>query len=322
VLSSRSFNATSAAQRAGLRRPAAAALVLIMGTGLACAGTPPELELIHAWSVEGPDNFQPSALALRDGVLLTVSDKHSDTIFRVDLGVDVARCVPAVHFTGPEPLPRNGWLDLEAIVPAPDGGFYLASEEGARLLHVPAGGGAAKWVTPDMRPMGAADGLMVKHNAYCEGLALLDGGRFLVAAEREPRGLLEISGEGDPVRVRSQLMETTHLPVPGGRNVDFADLFGWHGRMFALARNQHLVVELVRESDGAWREGEAWSFAATECAAAYRFEEETFGLTEGLAIDDHTITIVIDNGNTPRLGRKNDTRPWLFAFRNAIEAAD
>jgi hypothetical protein len=302
-----------------LRTPLAACMAGAMVAGAAIADVV-ELERAGAWSVEGPDNLQPSGLALRDGILFSVSDKHSDTIFRVEMAGGTARYVPAVSFTGPEPLPRNGWLDLEALVALPDGGFILASEEGVRLLHVPAGGGPASWITPDLRPAGEPAGLLVHHNARNEGLALLGEDRFLVAAEREPRGLLEIVGRGQPVGVCAQELAASRFPIDPGRRPDFADLFLWRGRVFALARNQHLVVELVREAaTGLWREGDgAWSYASTENSAEFGYGRTEFGLGEGLAIDDELIYIVVDNGTEARAARPNDRRPWLWAFRNAI----
>jgi hypothetical protein len=304
----------------GLRARLVACLAGAGLTVAAGAATAVDLERVNAWSVEGPDNLQLSGLALRDGVLFTVSDKHSDTVFRVEMSGQTARCVPAVSFTGPDPLPLHGWLDLEAIVPASDGGFILASEEAVRLLRVPAGGGVATWITPDLRPEGQVVGLFARHNAHNEGLVLLGEDWFLVAAEREPRGLVEIVGRGLPVRVCAQEMNSSKFPVDAGRKVDFADLFRWRGRVFALARNQHLVVELVRKvADGSWREGDtAWSYAATENSPAFGYGGTPFGLAEGLAIDDELIYIVVDNGGEARAGRPDDRRPWLWGFRNVL----
>lgn len=286
--------------------------------GAAAGAEPAGLELLSAWSVEGPDNFQPSGLAWRDGVLYVVSDKHSDTIFRVEWDGAVARCVPAVTFRGPWPLPGSGWLDLEAIVAEPGGGFLLASEEAVRLLRVPAGGGEAAWITPGLAPAGRLAGLFAQPNACTEGLALLGPDRFLAAAEREPRGLIEIDGSGGvPEGVSVRRMVSSAHPVPAGRNPDFADLAVWRGRVFALARNQMLVVELVRDAAGGWREGAAaWSYAAAEEDPQFGYGEAPWGMAEGLAIGDEAVHIVLDNGAQPRAGRPEDRRPWLWAFRN------
>lgn len=307
-----------------LRACVLAALAVAASGSAAFGGEPAprELELAQAWSVEGPGNFQPSGLALDHGTLVTVSDKHSRQIFRIDLRGGIARCRPAVTFTGPKPLPAKGWLDLEAVVIAPDGGYFLASEEAARVLRVPAGGGGARWVTPDLRAAGAASGLFAQHNAGCEGLALLGPDDLLVAAEREPRGLLEMTGLAPaPQQFKAQLLESSRFSIPAGRRFDVADLCVWRGRVFALARNQHLVVELVRDASGAWAErggDAAWSFSETENAPAYRFIDRRWGIAEGLAIDDDAIFVVLDNNGDPREASRRDRRPWLFRFRNAI----
>jgi hypothetical protein len=278
-----------------------------------------ELELLHARSVEGPGRFQPSGLGVRDGVLFTVSDKDSETIFRVEMEGEFARCIPAVTFAPPQPMPETGWLDLEAIVPTTDGGFDLASEEAVRLLRVPPGGGQAVWITPDLRPAGQVVGLLAEHNAYCEGLALTRDGTYLVAAERAPRGLVELWIGSDPWRLSAQRMDQSRFPIPEGRGYDISDLVTHRGRIFALARNQHLIVEFVRGPGGAWREaGTAWSYRATEVDPRFAFAEKKWGIAEGLAFDGRLIHVVVDNGATGRAADPGDSRPWLWSFRNVI----
>lgn len=278
----------------------------------------PELELKQAWSVEGPGRFDASGICARDGQLFVVTDRHADTIFTLRLAGDVARAEPFLTFAGPEPYPWIGYMDLEGIVAAPDGGFYLAPEWGFAVCHVPAGGGAARWVTPDLKAAGAAVGLFATKDAYVEGLAVLGDGHFLIACERIPRGLIEVHGGRDATRVDAQRMEESRFALPPGRTLDWSDLTVWRGRVFALARNQHLVVELVRTADGAWAEGRAWSFAATENSAPHRFTDMTYGQAEGLTITDDTIYVLIDSNNLEREDRPGDRRTWLFAFGNPL----
>jgi hypothetical protein len=278
----------------------------------------PELELVHAWSVEGPGRFDSSGLTQRDGVLYVVSDRHEDTIFRLELDGDIARATPFVTFTPPQPLPEVGYLDNEALACADDGGFYVASEWGFAIYHVPPGGGAAEWVTPNVRAAGATVGLFATKDAFVEGVAVLGDNWFLLAAERQPRGLVEVMGGNPPIRVCAQEMDASNHPIAPGRSFDFADLFAWHERVFALARNQHLVVALRRDPDGAWAEGDAWSYAKTENAAPHRYVDMTYGQGEGLVIDDTLIYVLLDNNALAREGHPDDKRPWLFAFRNPI----
>ncbi len=305
------------------RLPAVLAAIAVAcgGVRVALRAASPELELVHAWSVDGPGRFDASGIAIRDGRFFVVSDRHENTIFELRFDGDQAHASPAVTFTPPHPLPDVGYLDNEAIAIADDG-FYVASEWGFAIYHVPAGGGAAEWVTPNLRSVGASVGLFATKDAFVEGVAVLGENWFLLAAERQPRGVIEVQGGNPPLRVCAQEMDASNHPVPPGRSLDFADLFAWRGRVFALARNQALVVELRRDADGAWIEGEAWSFGGTEKAAPYQFADMTFGMAEGLAIDERFIYLLLDNNDIAREGHPTDKRTWLWAFRNAIAPAD
>lgn len=281
---------------------------------------PVPLHLDRAWSVSGPGRFDASGLMVRDRVFYVVSDRHGDSVFRLEFDGESARAVVHVTFTGPEPYPWIGYMDLEGIAPAPDGGFYLAPEWGFAVCHVPAAGGTARWATPDIKAAGEAAGLFATRDAYVESVAVLDDGTILLASERAPRGIVEVRGGVNAERVAVQRMETSRYPVAERRGLDWSDLTVWRGRLFALARNQHLVVELVRERDGAgaWIEGDAWSYAEAENAAAHHFTDMTFGQAEGLAITDEAIHVLIDNNNLERASAPGDRRSWLFALRNEI----
>jgi len=299
----------------------------ILATGLGAATVladapevAPELELTQKWSVEGPGRFDASGIARRDGEYFVVTDRHHDTVFRLTMAGDVAKAAPAFTFGGPDPYPAIGYMDMEAIVAAPDGGFFLAPEWGFAVCHVPAGPDrtTARWVTSDFRAAGEAAGLFATKDAYVEGLACLGDGHFLIACERSPRGLIEVRGGLEATRVDAQRMDASRFAVPAGRTLDWTDLAVWRGRVFALARNQHLVVELQRDETGAWGERAAWSFAATENAPEHRFTEMTYGQAEGLAIEDDRILVLLDNNNLERVAQPGDRRTWLFAFRNVI----
>jgi len=45
----------------------------------------------------------------------------------------------------------------------------------------------------------------------------------------------------------------------------------------------------------------------------------TNGIGEGLAINDESIYVILDNNAIARAGHPDDKRPWLFAFRNVIK---
>jgi hypothetical protein len=299
-------------------RPALTFIALMLAVPLAADDVVPELELAQAWSVEGPGRFDASGVAVRDGQFFVVTDRHGDTIFRLRFEGDSARAEPFLTFAGPDPYPWIGYMDLEGIAVAPDGGFFLAPEWGFAICHVPAGGGTAEWVTPDVKGAGEAVGLFATKDAFVEGVAVLGDGHFLIACERSSRGLIEVEGGLKGDRVAAQRMDSSRFPVSPERGLDWSDLAVWRGRVFGLARNQHLVVELVRDGAGTWRENAAWSFAATENGAPHRFTDMRFGQAEGLAIVDDAIYVLIDSNNLEREGRPGDRRTWLWSFRNAI----
>lgn len=294
------------------------ACVTLASIGAAAADEPPALEHLQTWDVAGPGRFDASGLLLHDGKFLVVSDRHNETIFALAFEGATARAEPFITFSGPEPYPPNRHLDIEGIAPAPEGGFYLVSEWGFAPFLVPSAGGAARWVSPDLRATGGSVGLFATRDASLEGVTALPGGGLLLACERGPRGLIEVAGAGRPQRITVQNMDTSRYPAPGDRGVDWSDLTVWRDRVFGLARNQHLVVELHRARDGSWEEGAAWSFAAVENAPAHRFADMSFGQAEGLAIDDDRIYVLIDSNNQERVAQPGDKRTWLFAFRNPL----
>jgi hypothetical protein len=282
----------------------------------------PELVLTAALPLAIEDDFQPSALLWHEGQLLTVSDKHDDTIYAIDRGTSAATLRPFVRFE--PPLEEPPALDLEGLSAAPDGGWWLASESQLRVLHVQeadAGSGAdrllrgrARWLTPSLRAVGAAKGCFHVPNAGFEGIALSSPERLLLAVEREPRALLEL-GIGDAASAPDvQLMPATTYPAEPGRQEDFADLTRFGGQLYALVRNAHLVVRLEHDPDGGWREGVAFSFRDAENDPRYRSENRKYGLAEGLAMTEREVFVVLDNNGQAREADESDRRPILFVF--------
>jgi hypothetical protein len=282
----------------------------------------PELVLTAALPLGIEDDFQPSALLLHDGELLTVSDKHDDTIYAIERGTTAATLRPFVRFEPPTEEPPA--LDLEGLSAAPDGGWWLASEGQLRVLHVQAADaangadgplrGRARWLTPSLRAVGAAKGCFHVPNAGFEGIALSSPDRLLLAVEREPRALLELGlGRAAPAP-DLQLMPASIYPAEPGRQEDFADLTRFGGQLYALVRNAHLVVRLERDPEGRWREGRAFSFRNAENDPRYRYVSRTYGLAEGLAMTEREVFVVLDNNGQAREADAGDRRPMLFVF--------
>lgn len=291
----------------------------LLSMALSGADEAPELPLMRAWPIEHPARLDPSGIGLRDGLVYVVSDKIDDTIFRLEFNGEVATAVPAVTFAPPVPIPEVGRLDLEALAVAPNGDFLVASEWGFAAAQVPRDGGQARWVTPNIKAWGASAGLFATPDRYLEGMALLSPNHYLFVAELMPRGLVEVKiHEDGEVMARPQRFEESRYARPRGAGLDWTDLCVWQDRVFALARNQSLVVELLRSPDGNWIEGQAWSFWQTESAPEHRYEDMRFGRAEGLAITDDRVYVLLDNNGNLRAGTEDDRRPWLFVFESPL----
>jgi hypothetical protein len=271
--------------------------------------------------VEAPekDNFQPSGLLLHEGRLLTVSDKHDHAIYGIDVSADHARVRPFVRFAPPpdEPPP----LDFEGLSPAPGGGWLVACEAPRRVLHVeldprsaaPLPVARASWFSPPLDELGRTNGCLHEVNAGLEGIALSAQGRLVLAGEREPRCLIELEAADDLRSAHVWSMESAAYVAEPGRSLDYSDLTLFRGALYALVRNTHLVVRLERTPDG-WREGPAFSYRHAEHDPRYMYEDRTFGMAEGIAIDERRVYVLLDNNEKARASDERDRRPILFVF--------
>jgi hypothetical protein len=266
----------------------------------------PELELLRALPIVFDGDFQPSGLVLSQGKLLTVSDKDDATVYELVLSDNVAIARPFVRFAAPPEYAPP--LDLEGIAVLAEGTLLLPSEAHSSLLLVDAAG-SARFTLP-LIPVGF--GLLQKRNAGLEGVTTLGDGSYLLAAEREPRGLIHWDPHGT-MPTSAWSMDEPHYGRHGSRSPDFSDLSSFGGQVYALERNAHLVVRLERAADG-WRETEAWSFARTENDPKLAYSDRTYGLAEGLAIDSERIFVVLDNNRDHKASDPSDRRPTLFVF--------
>lgn len=272
----------------------------------------PELELLAALPVDGSAGLDLSGLAWKGGRLYAVADKDDAAIHRIrwDSGLTRAWIEKAVPVRLP-PGSDKGRCDWEGLAVAPDGSWLLASESRHRVLAVPARGGTGRWITPDLRTAAAASGLLQQENAGLEGIAVRPDGTLLLAAERQPRGLILLTPQGAPRFFR--LTTTLSLPSPP-RFPDLADLLVDRGRVFGISRNTELLVELGQEN-GAWREIRGWSFRHTVYRADLRYLAGTFGMVEGLAFSPSRIYLCADNNRSGRAGARDDRRGLLYIFK-------
>lgn len=290
-------------------------LLIMWSTGIVCgaqtADEPVPLRLIRALPVEGPENNQPSGLTLSGDTLFTVSDKHDDTIFRIELEEDRAKLVPHLTFHAEAPDTDLKRLDFEGLTRDEDGDFYLASETAFRVMRCSADGERVEWITPDLRPYGEEVGLFQVFNANLEGIALLSPGKLLVCAERQPRGLIEVDFGARPAAVRAFNYDTTRLELPPGRNADFSGLFRDASGLYAVVRNADAICRIEYGESGLV-EGEVWSYRHIVNDPALRYANMRFGQGEGLCMDEKRVYLIIDNNGDHREADPEDRRPLLL----------
>ncbi|MDX1624002.1 MAG: SdiA-regulated domain-containing protein, partial [Gemmatimonadota bacterium] len=258
------------------------------------AGEPPvgPLALEKAYPVAGVPGVETSGLTVVDDELYTVADDHDGTIFRVELAEEVAILEPAITFEAPG-ADTVGRLDFEGITHDEGGNFYLASEATFRVLRVTPEG-EATWVTPSLKTEGEKAGLFEHEGAYFEGIAKMRADTFALVAERQPRGLLVFSIASGASVWMDVRKETTALRYPGERSPDYSGLFYEEDGLYVLERAAHAVCRLS-DLDNGFGEEECWSYAEIENDPRFHYETMEFGRGEGLAVDDGTIYVILDN---------------------------
>lgn len=269
----------------------------------------------QVFPIEPVSDFEPSGLTIKDGALYTVSDKHA-TIYRIDFENDRAVMIPVVDIDVTELGALN--LDLEGITH--DGiNFYLASEAHHRLIRVTPDGQTA-WVTHDgssFFPAAEKAGLFQVFNAALEGLTYVGQGTFLMAAERQPRGLIEVQfdSEDQLLTQNNHVLDQSSHHLPKDRTPDLTGLYEHKGDIFALHRNAELIHRWVKNESGEFIEADQWSFAHIVNAPENQYHDMTYGHAEGLAVDDEYFYIVIDNNGQAKAKLGNDKRPLLILLR-------
>ena len=266
---------------------------------------------MRALPIQNLNNFQPSGLIWFEGQLLTISDKHDDAIFALELTGEEA--IPHVfrEIIAPPEEPKP--FDLEGITLGEDGELLLASEERSRVLAVPRSG-RAYWLGESLLREGQRVGLFRQENAGLEGITRLPNGDLLLCAEREPRGFVRLSG-GAPYAWQQ---DTSIYALPAGRPPDCADLTSVGDKVYELERGSHMIVRLDPTQQSC-TELEAYSYARTENDPRFAYENSRFARAEGLALDHDHIYVLLDNNGDARLGAPEDRRPLLFIFARPHE---
>lgn len=288
------------------------------------------LLLEQHWILLGADNLQPSGLSVCGAELVMVSDRHSDVIFSVPLPNKHSVHLDTFRSISPfKELPdRIRWqeqlidwglrwtskrFDWEGIHCNADGSIYLASESLSAIAHIEPNGNA-NWLTPSLLTELHEQGFASTLNKGFEGITTSHE-HLLIALEREPRGLLRtILGTAPPSI--DKLQKISHEGVISPLSPDFTGLWleqniGQPPKIYTLERNYFRVCRRSYES---WAIEACWSYRETEKSAEFRFENDHYGLAEGVARLGEHIYIVLDNNNQPRQ-QTGSRHPLLFKFK-------
>ena len=288
-------------------------LALFGREGLAFERAVP-LELIHALPIDGPEDCQPSGLTLSGDALYAVSDKHGDTIYRIELMTDRVVLVPHLRFDAPPLDPPLRRMDFEGITHDDEGNFYLVSETGFRILRVRADGEGAQWVTPSLRLYGEVVGLFQAHGANLEGIMCLGPQIFLVCAERQPRGLIEVDLRTEPPKILALNYDETRLEFPAQRSMSFSGLFRDGEDLYVIERNAEAIVRFGY-GDEHLVERDVWSYGHIVNRPDLRYSDMKYGIGEGVCMDRERVYLILDNNGDYRASMPEDRRPLLLIMK-------
>jgi hypothetical protein len=293
-------------------------LVLALVLSLVGNAAPPiELKLVRALPIDGPPRGnEPSGLTIWDDRFFVVSDNDDDTIYELLVHTDHALLTPHLNFAAPA-LPGVTKLDFEGIASDPKGNFYLVSEATHRVLKVAKDGRTASWITGDLEEAGRREGLFQVRNGGLEGIAYVSDTRMFVCAERQSRGIIELTFDESGVRTRAWNCDVRDESSSLERLPDFSDLYFDSGRLYALLRGNEAIAQL-REEGQRLNIEELWSFRRTLNDPAYRYRDSTFGMAEGLSMDKDHVYLVVDNNGESRVADPDDTRPLFYIFRRPL----
>ena len=274
----------------------------------------PPLNLVKVYPVDNSDSLDLSGLDLCKGALYTVSDDKNG-IFRIEVKGKKATLMPFIELVDvPLSLFSSPNWDWEGISCDSSNGFYLVSEEIAGILKV-SWNGKMHWVSGDLYNSGREAGFFQKKNAFVEGITSLPDNSILVAAEREPRGLIKLNLNSSPSVVRSIRVKPVPKPRFDNRNVDFSGLDTLNGALYTLERNAQMICKRDLKR---FEVQDCRGFGWVENKKKYRYKKMKYGHAEGLAVTESRIYIILDNNGSQRVKGKLDRRSLLLEFRFPI----
>ncbi|MEX2962746.1 hypothetical protein [Microbulbifer sp. TYP-18] len=288
------------------------------------------LEFEAGYLVDGKPGLQPSGLAVCSGEIVFVSDKHEQEIYKLVFhpqgaakqgiaGVKTWKTLssipapPKQDFSFTMRFRRfvaelagiSGGMDWEGIACDRFGNTFLASEYYFSILKIDTSG-KMEWLADNLYQRGNKVGLFQKDNAYVEGLTLQDG-VLLLAAEREPRGIIALDGGSASFHVQPE-------PQSSGQDLplDYTGLEAYNGKIIALERNHYQVCQLSQQ----YESKPCYSFKEVATSSDWGYNTGKYGLAEGVAVDGNSLWIIVDNNGDTRKADADDSRSTILKFKN------
>ncbi|MBV1873318.1 MAG: SdiA-regulated domain-containing protein [Gammaproteobacteria bacterium] len=287
----------------------------------------PPLKLSQALTLDYSEPLQPSGLTMCGDRLLMIADDQDDFIFELKLKQGSAQ-VSVLHnlkLTEKPPFSFTLWqkvstllqslisrkiYDWEGISCDNENNIYLLSERFLAIAKVNTRG-EATWLGLELYKQGFKKGLFQIMNAYTEGIAWYAPDNFIIAAERNPRGILKASLiDGHWSLNKVETLPASPISIANSRSEDFSGLWIENDSLFTLERN---YFSICRRDIQTLKTKACWSYQNTEHHPAYRFADTHFGTAEGLAKKDQQLYVVLDNNLKANL-HNNDSRPLLLVF--------
>jgi hypothetical protein len=271
-----------------------------------------KLNDFQVYPINAPDLIEPSGLTLYNNELFTVCD-DANNIYRLKLGEHEADAEVFKRVDVTDLSAMN--VDMEGLTVVNDE-FFIVSEVHHKLVRLTTNE-QSYWV-PDLGSVyGSAfkEGLFQLYNAGLEAAAYLGNNKFLLAVERQPRGLIEVQFNDDFTEIVSQtnqVLNDSEHPLQSDRKPDLTGLFLFEDKLFALHRNAYVINELIKDENGRYQEGQSWSYEHIVKHPDYAYQDMSFGHAEGLAVDAEYFYLVLDNNRVARLKDPNDKRALLI----------
>lgn len=294
----------------------------------AMAAAAPEFQDVLVYRIERSEGLDLSGLTLCRDDLYAVSDKRN-ILYRIRVDDDRVSVEPALHLP---PIPKldteyvglvkfidrigGPGLDWEDVV-CTDRGFFLLSERKNAILRI--AGGRASWLPVEWYAQLHGQGYLNRYNAMVEGLARIDDEHWLVAIEREPRGLIRLSYGDGRWWVDSAALGNEQQLVFRDDNPDVSALLVRGDRLYTLERNASAICRRDLEH---LRAQSCYSFDAIERSAEYRYSDDRYGKAEGLAMDEQWIYVVFDNNGAGFAANPGDRRALFLKIPIPMEWLD